>query len=1224
MSSKPTPPYLLLQPEKEPIKFNVDLDGAPEELIQLVQSIKEVGEQFLYHWKTFPIVIPNPALSAINNGSNDVPYSGNDGTCTLARKSVKVVNVKDLFVPPSFDELDAVAVDSKGETKRLTRKQLDSLRERGEFEVASLNFPGQHHKWRLSDFLQKGRERSRETLLDDLATGLRFLVVTARGRLVSHFFSVLQSVRALLEGVLKLLDIVVGIPSLQAHNLDARVHEERCRHLVAELVTSTEAAEPLDHLVHFLRSRLKRLQAEKLDLASEICLSKVTIPYQFVTPSGQKLDLRLFNRDLMKKALPHLVLILEKETRGWFLHFREKLINQLKCEKMADDEIEKSVNQAVMKEYLNRVYTSILNNEDLQGLGEGIPQLLIDQAQSTVLMYRAIDNVRSKLARAKELLSTRIKYSHPILAHIGAWLREEMRRTEARFTEENKWSAHEEAIALCTAHSLPQTQYFLQRDFTFMREREPVLLKELRKVQTPTRTFQWPSQIWLPHNWVVKRNFQGQSENIPTVFSSTATSITTPRSDPNQPVFLVEKEVVRTSSTRWPLWRWINYVHRTWAWTWNTMFFFGIFIPWCSPLGIRALVCIDPFYSHFELSQVNGTLFPRKFSLTPTLCSRLLHLCRHISKSRTYFETKADTGFIGKGLTRHLNRVWNYLIKGVLGTLVLTLLFPVACILTTVVCLLLALTAVIWVPVVTLGTHLAMALVYDFDCPDPTTRNRYCVILEALLVNILLQGMVQPVLALLIACVFCPLACVLCCSVGLLRYWLRLVWDSAVFYLLIQKRGRVPACDSFIVKRVAGPGLASNYYFQIKPEQALAAFEAKLELDELLAYQHQTESRILQPQKDFAQFVEACFGPFSATLSKTGPYRELEKEAETLLASLHEKLDRRKRELMPGLSAALRSKVKLTTIELKIAIQQAALMLERFYPSHIFSRLEPDKEEELWEVKGLARNDWAGLAGIIYADIFSLDFLTPLDDNDTKFKLEPDSSIDLSRFSEMVRGAGGLDLLGPIYAPRGNIQVNSPYLEVAAFNPKSNIKGDKNCWSSKNHKGVTSGVATGSSVPPDSSTDRRGGGREEKEGGYCWRPWKRPNIPYSGEKLLIPLPLPHPARIAVTIHNRDSEDVIDLDSELTQLILRAIEESSTEYQGEMSKYLEENSMDSVESQSSIASGSTFNWRQGEWNSATRRKLRNTNVVRVDLASPEDVTLDTDSSRVVFSTYGTTV
>jgi hypothetical protein len=33
-------------------------------------------------------------------------------------------------------------------------------------------------------------------------------------------------------------------------------------------------------------------------------------------------------------------------------------------------------------------------------------------------------------------------------------------------------------------------------------------------------------------------------------------------------------------------------------------------------------------------------------------------------------------------------------------------------------------------------------------------------------------------------------------------------------------------------------------------------------------------------------------------------------------------------------------------------------------------------------------------------------------------------------------GTGGPDLLGPVYAPRGNIQVHSPYLEVSAFNPR--------------------------------------------------------------------------------------------------------------------------------------------------------------------------------------------
>jgi hypothetical protein len=38
---------------------------------------------------------------------------------------------------------------------------------------------------------------------------------------------------------------------------------------------------------------------------------------------------------------------------------------------------------------------------------------------------------------------------------------------------------------------------------------------------------------------------------------------------------------------------------------------------------------------------------------------------------------------------------------------------------------------------------------------------------------------------------------------------------------------------------------------QIRPEQALAAFEAKMEMDELAAYQHEMEQTILQPQKDF-------------------------------------------------------------------------------------------------------------------------------------------------------------------------------------------------------------------------------------------------------------------------------------------------------------------------------------------------------------------------------------
>lgn len=66
-------------------------------------------------------------------------------------------------------------------------------------------------------------------------------------------------------------------------------------------------------------------------------------------------------------------------------------------------------------------------------------------------------------------------------------------------------------------------------------------------------------------------------------------------------------------------------------------------------------------------------------------------------------------------------------------------------------------------------------------------------------------------------------------------------------------------------------------------------------------------------------------------------------------------------------------------------------MMERLYSGGgggRWSGRDGGLEEEFWESKGLAVHDWPGLVGLIYTDIFSLDFLTPLDDQDTKFKLE--------------------------------------------------------------------------------------------------------------------------------------------------------------------------------------------------------------------------------------------
>lgn len=119
----------------------------------------------------------------------------------------------------------------------------------------------------------------------------------------------------------------------------------------------------MEHLISFVRKQLRRAATEKFEPSKEAMCPQIPIPYQFLTPKvwcnikysysffkiknktfilqREEIDLRLFDRDIMKKALPVIMGLLERETRGWFLHFREKLIYELKTQKLSDEEIEK-------------------------------------------------------------------------------------------------------------------------------------------------------------------------------------------------------------------------------------------------------------------------------------------------------------------------------------------------------------------------------------------------------------------------------------------------------------------------------------------------------------------------------------------------------------------------------------------------------------------------------------------------------------------------------------------------------------------------------------------------------------------------------------------------------------------------------------------------------------------------------------------------------------------
>lgn len=1068
----------LVEPEKEHLEFHIDPGQVPAELSSTVQAIKQAAEKVLFRWKKFPLRLPPPVFHlppALLRAEGE------------ARKT-RTTSLRDVFTMPNFEEADAVARDAKGRAPRLDQTQLRSIRECGEFEVASRAFPGRQYRWRLSRLVQSGRQCTRRHWLHDVAFALRLLVVTARNRLDSHFLSLRASWVALTRALLLLMDALVGMPSVSASLLASRLQEERVKHLVAELTIEADTESQLEQLCLFVRYQIKRQTFEKCHMGEE---RLPAVPYVYKTPKGQVIDLRLYNTELLRGAMPFLVHTLEKELRGWFPSFRETLLAKLRAKKLSDADMEKQAKVAAEDEYLRRVSEAVCHDAGLESLSQGLGRLLADQAHAAMLTQRALDVVRDRTNHYLAQEKARLEEDFPVLSLIGPWLRSHLSEVQAQLEREHGLEAHETALALCRERGLWQAAYFLARDLSFLREQAPALEAELARLRAPTRTFAWRTHVWRPSHWQVRRVGVPPAECPPRAAGGGETLLLGPASE--RPTYVVEKQSSRLTSTRWALWRWGNFCHRTWAHTCNAMFLLGVLIPWCSPLSLRSLFLPRPFMPDFEVNQESGRLQPRKSSSTQTLCSRLHWLWRHISKSRTDFESQPDSGFVGKGLSRHLNRVWNYLVKGLCGTVLLVVLFPALCLIVCTLSLVAALLAPLWMPCMMLLFHLVMVLAYDFDSPSPE-RNRICVLGEALVWQGLLQGLLQPVAAAVVALVLCPLAAGLVLLVAVVRWAAVQCWDAVLFHAVVKRRARVPLGDSWMVMRVAGPGLSQDHLYQVSPEQALAAFLAKLEFEQLSLYVQQTELQILQPLHTYTQFVEQCFGPFAATLARDrGPYKDLEAELNNMVSALKAEVDKRKRELQLGLGVSCRQRTRMAASDLQGALAAGANLAQQLLP-----RLPASH----WKDRGLEEKDWLGLAAQLYSEVFCPEFLVPLVEGDVAFRLEA-VDVDLLKYRELsqVHASADLDVSRVMHFPKGKVHFHAPYLDLSVFNPQSSLA---NMASTKTKRA----------------------------------PWKRESS--AGERPSLPPSVPHPAKIALIIFNRENEDPIPLDSDACQQILRAV------------------------------------------------------------------------------------
>lgn len=491
--------------------------------------------------------------------------------------------------------------------------------------------------------------------------------------------------------------------------------------------------------------------------------------------------------------------------------------------------------------------------------------------------------------------------------------------------------------------------------------------------------------------------------------------------DPKQVRYTVEKQTTHTTSTWYPFWRWTNFIHRNWVWTWNAMFYFAVCLPFGSRIGLRALVSPTVFYPEYEVNTKTGVLHPDPGSKTHSFVSRLRALWRHVHKSRAKFESTSDTGFLSKGITRHYNRFWNYIVKGFCGSVLLVLINPVVCIAASVLGLIVGFTSPLWMPIVVTLYYLVCVFIYDFDSPYKYISRRRDVIMlvfDLVVYRILILGIGQTVGALVTALILLPAGSVLLTIYAYIRFGIRSIWDTIMFQLVVKRYGRIPTENSFVARRISGPGLSSDYVYQITPEQALIAVEHRIQVLELEAFETQVRHWIDMPYQNFKTFMSSIQKYSGLDGFNCMARNVLQQQANGLMKKLENLTAQRRNELSNLISNdEMWRKIRVDIGNLEIILKQISATLEAHYPYRILNRLCDLPEETWWDMKNLSYRDWNGFAKIFCSDLFSPEFLIPLDDKQECFKLEV-QHINLSKYLDMLVSGEhreDLDAVAPVF-----------------------------------------------------------------------------------------------------------------------------------------------------------------------------------------------------------------
>ena len=220
-------------------------------------------------------------------------------------------------------------------------------------------------------------------------------------------------------------------------------------------------------------------------------------------------------------------------------------------------------------------------------------------------------------------------------------------------------------------------------------------------------------------------------------------------------------------------------------------------------------------------------------------------------------------------------------------------------------------------------------------------------------------------------------------------------WDSLWFNTILKPHARIPdTADEFFTQKVQGPGLASEYLYQIPNELAVSGVFAWMENRRLINFKDSKFKTLAEYESNLDAYTSKILTTVPGSSSLPGAEQakqQIEEGVEEYRTELVDSIDHRRSQTKDVLDLDVKGLIKLSQSDLDRAIRLSTLLLRQKGEEYLLSGLSESEIVEFWDQKDLTQNDWQGLARHVLASIFGNGILTPMEEADPDFRIEVDN-----------------------------------------------------------------------------------------------------------------------------------------------------------------------------------------------------------------------------------------